>query len=73
MWPCRRNVEQGKWELITTCRNVHPAWHVGLHGLDPSAEKGIVRSLQGKIPLENVVLDAKMILKWISKNLDVSV
>jgi hypothetical protein len=50
---------------------VHQAKHVRLHGLDPSVEKGIVRSLQGKIPLQNVVLDAKIILKWISKKLDV--
>jgi hypothetical protein len=41
--------------------------------LDPSVEKGIVRSPQGKIPLQNVVLEAKIILKWISKKLDVSV
>jgi hypothetical protein len=70
MWPCRRNGEQGKWEPIATCRNVHQASHVRLHGLDPSAEKGIERSLHRKIPLENVVLDVKM---WISKRLDVSV
>jgi hypothetical protein len=44
-----------------------------LHGLDPSAEKGIVRRLQGNTALEMVVLDAKIILKWISKKLDVSV
>jgi hypothetical protein len=55
------------------CRNVHKAKHVRLHGLDPSVEKGIVRSPQGKIPLQNVVLDSKIILKWISKKLDVSV
>jgi hypothetical protein len=53
MWPCRRNGEQGKWERIATCSNVHQAWHVRLQGLDPSAEKGIVSRLQGKLPLEN--------------------
>jgi hypothetical protein len=70
MRPCRRNGEQGKWESIATCRNVDQAKHVRLHGLDPSAEKRIVRSLQGKIPLETVVLVANIILKWISKKLD---
>jgi hypothetical protein len=56
MWPWRRNGEQGKWEPIATCSNVHQAKHVRLHGLDSSAEKGIVRRLQGKMPLENVGL-----------------
>jgi hypothetical protein len=50
--PCRRNDEQGKWEPIATCRNVHQAKHVKLQGSGPSTEKGIVCSPQVKIPLE---------------------
>jgi hypothetical protein len=50
--PCRRNDEQGKWERIATCRNVHQEKHVKLHGLGPNTEKGIVCSPQVKIPLE---------------------
>jgi hypothetical protein len=50
--PCRRNDEQGKWEPIATCRNVHQAKHVKLHGSGPNTEKGIVWSPQVKMPLE---------------------
>jgi hypothetical protein len=50
-------VNRASGKPIATCRNVHQAKHVRLHGLDPSVEKGIVRRLQGKIPLENVRLE----------------
>jgi hypothetical protein len=71
--PCRRNDEQGKREPIATCGNVHQAMRVTLHGLGPDTKKGIVCSPEVKIPLENVSLDWKIILKWFSQKLDVSV
>jgi hypothetical protein len=63
--PCRRNDEQGKWEPIARCRNVHQAKHVKLHGLGLNTEKGIVCNPQVEIPLEkstprledNIIMD----------------
>jgi hypothetical protein len=70
--PCRRNGAQGKWEPPETCRNVHPAKHVRLHGLGPNTESGIVRSAKAKTPLENAGLDGNIILKWMAQKFDVS-
>jgi hypothetical protein len=38
--PCRRNGEEGKWEHIATCRNVHQAKRVRLHGFGSNTEEG---------------------------------
>jgi hypothetical protein len=69
---CRRNGEQGKWEPSATCRNVHEAKHVRLHGLDPNTEERVVCSPKAKTPLENVGLDGKLILKCIAQEVGVT-